>query len=219
MKGNVVANYVTIRGFVSSDFVMRNTPTGLVIGNFRMGSNDRRQDTITKEWHDGHTNWYHISAFRSLAQNAVSSIHKGDRILVMGKMTIKTYLRKDGTEGTSVEIEADSIGPDLRYGTAHYTRMSSAHPVGQGDSPNDGHLPRSSEPTGDGADGGTEVGLAGDATVTSESETYRNPNDSDDPENSDNPNNSDDETVENELYEGEHLDLQTGEILREPAPF
>ena len=191
MKGNVVANYVTIRGFVSSDFVMRNTPTGLVIGNFRMGSNDRRQDPITKEWHDGHTNWYQISAFRSLAQNAVSSIHKGDRILVMGKITIKTYLRKDGTEGTSVEIEADSIGPDLKYGTAHYTRMSS----------------------------GTEVGLAGDATVTSESETYRNPNDSDDPENSDNPNNSDDETVENELYEGEHLDLQTGEIVKEPAPF
>ncbi len=216
-----MANYVSIRGFVSSDFGMRNTPSGLVIGNFRMGSSERIQDPITKTWTDGHVNWYRITAFRSLAQNAVSSIHKGDRILVMGRMTIKTYLRKDGTEGTSVEIEADSIGPDLKFGTAHYTRMAATHPVGQTDSSDGG-----------GNESGNDAGSGASADYPSEENHEQEP--SEDPiptadgttgSDPDRKEDAEDDAAhpahdgENGFHNGERVNLKTGEIVKEPAPF
>ncbi|MDJ0313902.1 single-stranded DNA-binding protein [Arthrobacter sp. H35-D1] len=218
-----MANHVSIRGFMSSEFEMRNTPNGLVIGNFRMGSTERRKDPVTNAWVDGHTNWYHISAFRSLAQNAVSSIHKGDRILVIGRLSIKTFLRKDGTTGTNVEIEADSIGPDLQFGTSHYTRMASARPAGQpgdshetGDASQEGHLsvaanhgevpedslPASSGQDGeDGDDGGDDDNLDGDAAAVMDNREHGDHDDG------------------GGLRDGELADLETGEILKEAAPF
>lgn len=215
-----MANHVSIRGFMSSEFEMRNTPNGLVVGNFRMGSTERRKDPITNMWVDGHTNWYHISAFRSLAQNAVSSIHKGDRILVMGRLTIKSFLRKDGTTGTSVEIEADSIGPDLQFGNAHYTRMAGARPAGQGSAwsgsedasegehPSVGaderEMPDNSASADGGEDGDDDHDLDGDVAAASD---YREPSESGVPDDEDG------------LEEGESADLRTGEILEAAAPY
>ncbi|MHA7304816.1 single-stranded DNA-binding protein [Arthrobacter sp. TMN-49] len=132
-----MANTVTIKGFATTGIELRTTPTGLVVGDFRMGSNERRLDPITNVWTDGPTNWFRVTVFRALAQNAASSIHKGDRIIVVGKLKISTFLHKDGTPGTNVDIDAESIGPDLKYGTAHYVRVASAHPAGQDYSRND----------------------------------------------------------------------------------
>ena len=215
-----MANHVSIRGFVSSEFEMRNTPTGLVIGSFRMGSTERRQDPITKLWEDGQTNWYRVNAFKALALNAASSIHKGDRILVMGRLKIQTFLRKDGTTGTSVDIDADGIGPDLQFGMAHYTRMAGAHPVGQSASRADvgealhsadsfrsadeGDIPDDSMPGADGADEEQDDDVDGDAAAAAE---YGE---------NDESGSADDETG---LTEGERADRQTGEILQEAAPF
>ena len=225
-----MANHVSIRGFVSSEFEMRNTPTGLVIGSFRMGSTERRQDPITKLWEDGQTNWYRVNAFKALALNAASSIHKGDRILVMGRLKIQTFLRKDGTTGTSVDIDADGIGPDLQFGMAHYTRMAGAHRVGQsasradagealhsadsfrsadeGDIPDDSMPgadgPGADEPGADGADEEQNDDVEGDAAAAAE---YGE---------NDESGSADDESG---LTEGERADRQTGEILQEAAPF
>ena len=126
-----MANTITIRGFATTGIELRTTANGLVVGDFRMGSNERRPDPVTNVWAEGPTNWFRVNVFRALAQNAASSIHKGDRIIVVGKLKISTYLRKDGTTGTNVDIEAETIGPDLQFGTAHYTRVASAHPAGQ----------------------------------------------------------------------------------------
>ncbi|MDD0858389.1 single-stranded DNA-binding protein [Arthrobacter alpinus] len=120
-----MANYISLRGFVSSDITMSTTDSGLVIAKFRMGSNTRQQDPITNQWVDGKTNWFQVSAFRALATNAMISIHKGNRIVVTGKLKVTSYLRKDGTPGNGVDIEADSIGLDLNFGTVTYHRTPS----------------------------------------------------------------------------------------------
>lgn len=147
-----MANFLTIRGFVCSAVEVRNTQTGLVVGNFRMGSTHRRQDPITNVWVDGDTNWFRINVFRALAQNAVSSIHKGDRIIVVGRLHLVNYLRKDGSPGISVEIDAESIGPDLQFGTALYARMGGQRQAGGSALQNDSRPQGLGTPAGEGED-------------------------------------------------------------------
>jgi single-strand DNA-binding protein len=58
-----------------------------------------------------------------LAINSASSISKGDRIVVNGKLKVRDWDNGERT-GTSVEIEADSIGHDMSYGLSEFTRTS-----------------------------------------------------------------------------------------------
>ena len=117
-----MSNYVTLQGFASSDVELDTKESGLVIGKFRMGSTHRVQDPATKVWGDGPTNWFRVNVFRSLAHNVAASVHKGDHIIVSGKLRIKTWLRLDGSQGMSVEIDAETVGNDLKFGTCTYHR-------------------------------------------------------------------------------------------------
>lgn len=123
-----MSNYLTIRGFASSPVELDTKESGLVIGKFRMGSNDRVLDPATNEWGDGPTNWYRINTFRTLASNVAASIKRGDRIIVTGKLRINTFTKLDGTQGLSAEIDADSVGNDLKFGTCTYHRNTSQRP-------------------------------------------------------------------------------------------
>ena len=75
------------------------------------------------EWIDGETNWYTITAYKTLAINVMSSIGKGDRIVVHGKLRVRDW-DNGTTTGTSVEIEADSVGHDLVWGTSTFVRTT-----------------------------------------------------------------------------------------------
>lgn len=73
------------------------------------------------KWVDGETNWYTITAFRTLAINTASSINKGERIFVYGKLNIRDWDNGERA-GTSVEIEALTLGHDLTWGTSVMNR-------------------------------------------------------------------------------------------------
>lgn len=98
------------------------TSDGLAITSFRLASSQRRFDRASSRWVDGDTNWYTVSSFRSLAQNSAESIQKGDRVMVNGRLRIRDWENTDRS-GTTVEIEADSLGHDLTYGTASFRRL------------------------------------------------------------------------------------------------
>lgn len=98
------------------------TSDGLAITSFRLASSQRRFDRASSRWVDGDTNWYTVSTFRSLASNSAESIQKGDRVMVNGRLRIRDWENTDRS-GTTVEIEADSLGHDLTFGTASYKRV------------------------------------------------------------------------------------------------
>lgn len=120
----MMSNYVTIRGFVGTDVKCSVASTGLPITKFRLGSSDRYFDKKTNSWVDGETNWYSVSMFRQLATNAGVSLQKGDRVIVTGKLRVRAWVNDDGKSGTTVEIDADSAGHDLLFGTASFRRSS-----------------------------------------------------------------------------------------------
>ncbi|CAA9246841.1 MAG: single-strand binding protein [uncultured Arthrobacter sp.] len=115
---------ITVRGYVATEVRLALTPTGLPIAGFRMCTTERRYDREAGAWVDGHTNWYSVSMFRQLATNASASLKKGDRVVVFGRLKVRPWATEDGRTGTSVEIDAESVGHDLMWGTAAYRRSS-----------------------------------------------------------------------------------------------
>jgi single-strand DNA-binding protein len=97
------------------------TQDGLPITSFRLAASLRKFDRTLDRWVEAETNWFTITSFRQLAVNASMSISKGDRILVMGRLRVRDWDNGERA-GTSVEIEAESIGHDLVWGSTTYTR-------------------------------------------------------------------------------------------------
>ncbi|MGV8876796.1 MAG: single-stranded DNA-binding protein, partial [Rhodoglobus sp.] len=115
---------ITVAGLVAT--VPRHivTSEGLPITSFRLASTQRRFDRNNQRWIDGETNWYTITAFRQLAINSSSSVAKGDRVILTGKLRIREWENSDRS-GTNIEIEADSLGHDLLWGTTQFSRTIS----------------------------------------------------------------------------------------------
>jgi single-strand DNA-binding protein len=116
-----MSEYITVTGLVATTPRHLVTQDGLPITSFRLAAAHRRFDRATNRWVDGETNWYTITAFRQLAINIAGSISKGERIIASGKLRVRDWDNGERA-GTSVEIEVESVGHDLNWGTAVFTR-------------------------------------------------------------------------------------------------
>ncbi|WP_434994066.1 single-stranded DNA-binding protein [Arthrobacter sp. Ld5] len=119
-----MTDIITVRGYVATDVRLTSAQSGLAVAGFRMCSTDRRFDKEANAWVDGHTNWYSVSMFRQLATNAGASLKKGDRVIVTGRLKVRPWINADGRTGTSVDIDADTAGHDLMWGTANFRRTT-----------------------------------------------------------------------------------------------
>jgi len=99
------------------------TSEGLAITSFRLASHQRWFDRKVGRWSDGETNWYTVTAFRDLAVNASQSLHKGDRVVAVGRLKVRDW-SNDDRSGTSVEVEADSLGHYLHWGVSDCTKVA-----------------------------------------------------------------------------------------------
>ncbi|MFK4804805.1 single-stranded DNA-binding protein [Microbacterium sp. LWS13-1.2] len=114
---------ITITGNVATPPELKRTPAGVVITTFRVARTLRRYDRDTGVWSDVGTNFYTVSAYRTLAEHAHHSLHKGDRVILTGHLRVRDW--DNGTrKGTAVEIDADAIGHDLRWGTTTFVKNS-----------------------------------------------------------------------------------------------
>lgn len=117
----------TTTGLVATTPRYLKTIEGTDICSFRLASGYKRFDRTKMDWVEGETNWLTITAFGTLAINVASSIGKGDRIVVSGTLRVRDW--DNGTNsGTSVEVEADTIGHDLVWGQSTFTRTTLVEP-------------------------------------------------------------------------------------------
>nr|WP_318283939.1 single-stranded DNA-binding protein [Rhodococcus ruber] len=112
---------ISIVGNATSDPETRFLPSGIAVSNFSVAVSQRQYDKGRKEWVGGDTMFLRVSAFRDLAENIANSVSRGQRVIVSGKLKSRTY-EKDGEKRTVFEVEADEVGPSLRFATASVTK-------------------------------------------------------------------------------------------------
>ena len=107
-----MSDNITVRGFVATEIRSSTTPGGVATASFRLGATDRRYDRATSTWVDGNTNWFTVQGYRQLAGNLGCSVKKGQRVIVVGRLKMRSWER-DGRIYHAAEIDAESVGHAL----------------------------------------------------------------------------------------------------------
>jgi single-strand DNA-binding protein len=111
----MIESTVTVQGYVGAEPTLR-TAGSHQVANFRVACTPRRLNRATGEWADAPTQWYTVNAWRQLGENVARSLHKGDPVVVHGRLMARSYQGKDGVEVNTLEIEASIVGHDLNRG-------------------------------------------------------------------------------------------------------
>jgi len=104
---------ITIQGNLTQDPELRFTKTEKPVVSLRVACSDRKKDA-QGNWSDGDSLYINVTAWNTTAQNAASSLNKGDSLIVTGKLKQREYQANDGQTKTIYEVEADSLGAELR---------------------------------------------------------------------------------------------------------
>ncbi|MFJ6215279.1 single-stranded DNA-binding protein [Streptomyces sp. NPDC092296] len=118
---------VTIVGNAATDVRYSTTAAGVPLASFRLASTERRFDRQRGAWVDGETSFVTVWAWRWMAENVVSSVGKGDPLVVTGKLRVRDR-EQDGKRVVTVDIDAWALGHDLARGTSAFRRAVRARP-------------------------------------------------------------------------------------------
>jgi single-strand DNA-binding protein len=113
---------ITITGNLVADPELKYTTTGDAVANFRVASTPRRYDSQTNQWVDDEPLFLTCNIWRTAAENVASALNKGDRVIVTGRLRQRSYETREGDKRTVYELQADEVGPSLRYATAQVTK-------------------------------------------------------------------------------------------------
>ncbi|USQ80044.1 single-stranded DNA-binding protein [Ornithinimicrobium faecis] len=113
---------ITIVGNLTADPELRFTPSGAAVANFTVASTPRQFDRQTNDWKDGETLFMRCSIWREAAENVAESLTRGARVVVTGRLVSRSWDSPEGEKRTVMEMQADEIGPSLRYATAKVTK-------------------------------------------------------------------------------------------------
>lgn len=113
---------ITIVGNVVADPELRYTPSGVAVTNFRVAQTPRQFNKQTNQYEEGEALFLSCNVWRQAAENVANSIAKGDRVIVHGRLSQRSYDDREGNKRTVYEVEVDEVGPSLRYATATATK-------------------------------------------------------------------------------------------------
>jgi single-strand DNA-binding protein len=122
--------FVSLVGNLTDDPEVRFTPQGTTVASFRLAVTPRVNDGGT--WKDGDTSFFRINAWRDLAEHVTDSLSKGDRALVLGRLKTRSWETPEGERRSTVEVEAEEVGPSLKWATASPQRANGKADTGRG---------------------------------------------------------------------------------------
>jgi single-strand DNA-binding protein len=104
---------IVIVGNLTADPELRFTTTGKAVASLRVAASDRKKDPAG-QWVDGDKIFLNVNVWNDTAENVTHTCFKGDTVVVIGKLKQRSYTTKDGQEKTVFEVEAESVGAELR---------------------------------------------------------------------------------------------------------
>jgi single-strand DNA-binding protein len=109
---------ITIIGNLTGDPELKFTQSGAAVATFTVASTPRTFDKASNEWKDGEALFMRCTLWRGPAENAAESLVKGMRVIVTGQLKQRSYETREGEKRTVVELEAEEVGPSLKFATA-----------------------------------------------------------------------------------------------------
>ena len=118
-------NTITVVGNVTRDPELKFLNSGQAALRMSVAVSRRWQNRQTQEWEEK-TSFFDVSAYGPMAENSASSLAKGSRVVVTGRMEQRSWETESGEKRNAFEIVADEIAPSLRWATAVVTRTPRA---------------------------------------------------------------------------------------------
>ena len=117
-------NELTIVGNVTRDPELRfGEGSGTPWCTFSVAVNHRKKDG--DQWVDAGTDYFNCKAFGSLAENIADSCPKGTRVVVAGRLELRSF-EHNGEKKISADLTVDAAGPDLRWANATVVKSTSS---------------------------------------------------------------------------------------------
>jgi single-strand DNA-binding protein len=114
-------NTVTLVGNLTKDPELRYTTGGRGVASFGIAVN--RRYMVNNEWQE-QVSFFNVVAWADLGENAAASLHKGNRVVVTGRLEQRSYETREGEKRNITEVIADDLGPSLRWAQAQIERIS-----------------------------------------------------------------------------------------------
>jgi single-strand DNA-binding protein len=128
-------NTVTIVGNVTREPELRFTANGRSQLTLGLAVNHRYPDRNRPgEWVED-TSFINVVCWADLAENVSSSVTKGSRILVMGRLNQRSWETDNNEKRSVIEVIAEEVGPSLRWATAQISRTERRGPGDGGPRP------------------------------------------------------------------------------------
>ena len=148
-----VENQITLVGNLADDPELRYTPQGVAVANIRVAVNRRKRNPQTNEWEDALDGFFTCNVWREMAENVAESLHKGTRVVVVGRLRTRQFEDREGQSRSVTEVEVDEVSPSLRWARASVTRNPRGGGGGGGQTGGDAGA--GSDRSGDGGGGDT----------------------------------------------------------------
>jgi single-strand DNA-binding protein len=115
-------NQTVIVGNLADDPELRFTNNGTPVSNLRVAVTQRVLEDGA--WRDGQTSFFRVNAWRENATHLAESLHKGDRVVVLGRLRQRSWETPEGERRSVAEIEADEVAASLKWATAKIERVA-----------------------------------------------------------------------------------------------
>ena len=116
----------TMIGRLGGDPELRFTATGTGVANFTLAVDRRYQKN--GEWQK-ETSWFKVTTWSDLAEHCASSLQKGDRVIVYGRLEQRSWETNEGEKRSVIEVTADDVGPALRWQDVQVDRTEREKPT------------------------------------------------------------------------------------------
>ncbi|MFI6512105.1 single-stranded DNA-binding protein [Streptosporangium sp. NPDC050855] len=120
--------HVTLTGNVAAPPRQHTFPDGSRVTSLKIASTSRYFDRENQQWRNGETTYFGVRCFRGLADNVAQSVRLGQPVIVQGRLRIREFTH-EGERRFMPEVEAGSLGHDLRWGLGSFSKPQRGGPI------------------------------------------------------------------------------------------
>ena len=119
-----------IMGNATADPTAHTQEDGSVTAKLRVAVTGRYFNASQQDYSDRKTEFLTVFVRRQAARNVLLSVRKGQPLIISGRLHTSEWTGEDGAPRFTLNLQAESVGHDLTYGTAAFRR-----PLRGGDTP------------------------------------------------------------------------------------